>query len=192
MMRHNSYNHQSGGFYPQQGQRGNHNMGMMMHGGGGHHNNHMNMNMNMMQSGNMGGEVHNELEVFVGNLSYYCVEEDLFTLFNGYLPTINARIIRTDNNTRSLMYGFVTFPSMENVLHSIELFNGHLFMGRRMKVEMIDPAKDPALVRAVVQDNAVHISMVSIPTVSEYQIATYSSHIQQFMVHYFTFRTLLC
>jgi RNA recognition motif-containing protein len=111
---------------------------------------------------------HNELEVFVGNLSYYCQEEDLFSLFNAYLPTINARIIRTDNNTRSLMYGFITFPSMEHVLNAIDLFNGHLFMGRKMKVEMIDPAKDPAAVRAVVQDNAVHISMVSNPNVSDF------------------------
>jgi RNA recognition motif-containing protein len=71
--------------------------------------------------------------VFVGNLSYFCEESDLFELFNQYGRVQHVRIVRNDTNTRSLMFGFVTLSSVHEAREMERLLNNHLFMGRSMR-----------------------------------------------------------
>ncbi len=75
----------------------------------------------------------NPLEVFVGNLSYFCEESHLFDLFNQYAVVTNVRILRSDDKKRSLMYGFVMFTSRQEVEEMSKLLNGHLFLGRNIR-----------------------------------------------------------
>ena len=71
--------------------------------------------------------------IFVGNLSFFCEENHLFDLFNEYGTVKNVRIVRNDNNTRSLMFGFVTMLSAHEAVEMARLLNNHLFMGRAIR-----------------------------------------------------------
>ncbi len=73
------------------------------------------------------------IELFVGNLSYFCNEEELCDLFNQYGTVVHARIIRSDDKTRSLMYGFVLMATKQEMDGISQLLNGHLFMGRHLR-----------------------------------------------------------
>jgi RNA recognition motif-containing protein len=75
--------------------------------------------------------------VFVGNLSYFCEENHLFELFNQYAHVQHVRVVHNDNNTRSLMFGFVTLATTREALEMERLLNNHLFMGRRMKYVIV-------------------------------------------------------
>ncbi len=74
------------------------------------------------------------LELFVGNLSYFCEERHLYDLFNTYSNVLDARIMRGgDDNKRSLIYGFVTLSSLYELEEMSKLLNNHLLLGRRMR-----------------------------------------------------------
>jgi hypothetical protein len=72
-------------------------------------------------------------ELFVGNLSYFCEEKDLYALFeeNGHVEDV--RIIKNDSGTRSLMFGFVTMSTIHETREMEKLLNGQMFMGRKLK-----------------------------------------------------------
>ncbi len=75
----------------------------------------------------------NPLEVFVGNLSYFCEEKDLFELFNQYATVTSVRVMRSDDKSRSLMFGFVMLTCRQELLEICRLMNGHLFQGRHLR-----------------------------------------------------------
>lgn len=72
-------------------------------------------------------------ELFIGNLSYFCEEKDLFDLFDQYGSVEDVRIIKNDTGTRSLMFGFVTMSSVHEAREMEKLLNNHMFMGRRIR-----------------------------------------------------------
>lgn len=72
-------------------------------------------------------------EIFVGNLSYFCEERDLFALFDEYGHVKNVRIVWNDERTRPLMYGFVLLASHQEVIEMKKLLDNHLFMGRHLR-----------------------------------------------------------
>ncbi len=71
--------------------------------------------------------------LFVGNLSFFCEEKHLFELFNQYGPVENVHIVRNDDHTRSLLFGFVTMTTAHAAREMHRLLNECMFMGRRMK-----------------------------------------------------------
>ncbi len=77
--------------------------------------------------------LHSPLELFVGNLSYFCDESHLVELFSQYATVTNARIMKSNDKKRSLMYGFVTLSSRREVMEMCKMFRGHLYMGRNMR-----------------------------------------------------------
>jgi hypothetical protein len=72
-------------------------------------------------------------DVFVGNLSYFCVDEDLHALFKGYANVETARVAQNDEKTKSLMYGFVTFSTVQEARAMARIFNGQMFQGRALR-----------------------------------------------------------
>ncbi len=72
-------------------------------------------------------------EIFVGNLSYFCDEVHLYELFNQYAHVTNVRVVRTEDRSRSLLFGFVAFRTSTEMNEMTSLLNNHLFMGRVMK-----------------------------------------------------------
>lgn len=76
-------------------------------------------------------------ELFVGNLSYFCEEEHLSILLHEYTNVKNVRIMRSRHDQRrSLLFGFVEIVgSIPEIVAVCRLLNGHLFMGRHLRVE---------------------------------------------------------
>jgi RNA recognition motif-containing protein len=76
--------------------------------------------------------------LFIGNLSFFCEECHLFDLFDEYAHVNGVRIVRNDNRTRSLMFGFVTLSTVHEAKEMERMLNGSFFMGRRLKVAISD------------------------------------------------------
>jgi RNA recognition motif-containing protein len=72
-------------------------------------------------------------ELFVGNLSFFCTERDLFELFSEYAEVVNVRIARNEQKNRSLMFGFVAFGNMHEAREMSRLFQRHIFQGRNLR-----------------------------------------------------------
>ena len=77
-----------------------------------------------------------EEEVFVGDLSYFCTEQDLHNLFTSVGEIVDIRIrwsheIRSQGH--SLMYGFVKFRTAAMANIAIQTYNNIMFMGRYLK-----------------------------------------------------------
>ncbi len=93
----------------------------------------------------------NPNELFVGNLSFFCDEQDLYHLISSTLLASNPafayllpdelinridsiRIIRSANDvTKSLHFGFVTLVNHEDCCTVVKRLNGTMYMGRRLK-----------------------------------------------------------
>ncbi len=88
---------------------------------------------NHTNSSNSKHPLHSPLELFVGNLSYFCDESHLVEVFSQYATVTNARIMKSNDKKRSLMYGFVTLSSRREVMEMCKMFRGHLYMGRNMR-----------------------------------------------------------
>ncbi len=87
----------------------------------------------------------NPNELFVGNLTFFCEEQDLYNLFS-YIVALNntensrpnpissVRIIRSDNSpSRSLLFGFVCLANIQDCHFAVERLEGAMFMGRKLK-----------------------------------------------------------
>ncbi len=72
-------------------------------------------------------------EVFCGNLSFFCEEQDLLHLFQEYSRVRSIRIIRNPEKTKSLMFGFARMETVAEAEEIARIFNGQMFMGRRIK-----------------------------------------------------------
>ena len=70
--------------------------------------------------------------IFVGDLSYFCTEEDLFNLFSPFGTILTVRV-RRGLTGESLMHGFVAFDTPEATRMAIATIDGKEFMGRTIK-----------------------------------------------------------
>ncbi len=71
--------------------------------------------------------------VFVGNLSYFCEEQHLRELVANYCRPESVRVIWNDDNTKSLMFGFVRLSSPQEAEHLERILDGMFFMGRHIR-----------------------------------------------------------
>ena len=81
---------------------------------------------------NNSANVHQNGSLFVGELSFFCTEDDLSALFAPFAPILNIRIRRAENGL-SLMHGSVVLANEEKARAAIFAFNGKEFMGRNIK-----------------------------------------------------------
>jgi RNA recognition motif-containing protein len=70
--------------------------------------------------------------LFLGDLSYFCSEQDLMQLFQPYGPIIAVNVCRGYNDD-PLMYGFIelTGEMIKNI--AMQDLDGIEFMGRRLR-----------------------------------------------------------
>ncbi len=54
-------------------------------------------------------------------------------LFTDYAKVRAVRIIRNQERTKSLMFGFVRFETEAEAEEMARIFNGQMFQGRRMR-----------------------------------------------------------
>lgn len=97
--------------------------------------------------------------IFVGDLSYFCNEEDLCALFSPYGRIITVRV-RRGVTGESLMHGFIALESPEAAQRAIGDLDGIEFMGRNMRVQRSSDSQRPssAIKESYVQ---VHVSFIS-------------------------------
>lgn len=73
------------------------------------------------------------VELFIGDLSYFCTEEDIQKLFSRYGTVVETRIRRSDRGGHSLMFGFVKMTSLEDAERCERELDNLSFMGRLLR-----------------------------------------------------------
>lgn len=73
--------------------------------------------------------------LFLGDLSYFCTEEDLCGLFRTHGPIMTVRV-RRGGSGDSLMHGFVALDSPDMARRAIKDLDGAEFMGRNIRCVM--------------------------------------------------------
>ena len=78
-------------------------------------------------------------KLYVGNLSYNTVEEDLREEFSKIGEVLSATLIVDQTNGRSKGFGFVEMASDEAAAKAIATLNGTMFMDRTITVNEAKP-----------------------------------------------------
>ncbi len=71
--------------------------------------------------------------LFVGNLSYFCESEHLYELFRQYGDLVHIEVVKNRKQSKSLMYGFATMETQAAAENIVDLLDGILFMGRKLR-----------------------------------------------------------
>ena len=70
--------------------------------------------------------------LFIGDLSYFCTEDDLCTLLSRY-GQITAARVRRGVTGESLLHGFVSFQNAQLLMQAVKDLDGAVFMGRNLR-----------------------------------------------------------
>src|SRR5438477_5419320 len=84
----------------------------------------------------------NESRLFVGNLSYQTMENDLQEYFAqaGVVSSVNLMLDKFTGKSRG--FAFVEFASPEEAKKAVEMFHGKEFQGRPLTVNIARPRED--------------------------------------------------
>jgi cold-inducible RNA-binding protein len=82
------------------------------------------------------------INIYVGNLSFEAVEDELRELFEAYGRVESAKIISDHFTGRSRGFGFVEMAEQEEGLKAIEELNAKEFKGRSLRVNEARPRRD--------------------------------------------------
>ena len=78
-------------------------------------------------------------KLFVGNLSFDVIENDLQDLLSQHGPVNEVNVIMDKMTGRSRGFGFVEMSSDEEAQKAIEMWNGKDFDGRKLTVNEAKP-----------------------------------------------------
>ena len=83
-----------------------------------------------------------ENRLFVGNLAYQTIENDLQELFSeaGVVSSVNLMLDKFTGKSRG--FAFVEFASPEEAKKAVEMFHGKEFQGRPLTVNIARPRED--------------------------------------------------
>ena len=81
------------------------------------------------------------MEIFVGNLSYSCTNDELKTLFEKHGTVTSAKITTDERTGQSKGFGFVEMPNLEEAQTAIAALQGLDFMGRALRLAEARPRK---------------------------------------------------
>lgn len=86
----------------------------------------------------------NESRLFVGNLSYQTMENDLQELFSqaGAVTSVNLMLDKFTGKSRG--FAFIEFSSSEDANKAVEMFHGKDFQGRALTVNIARPREERA------------------------------------------------
>jgi RNA recognition motif-containing protein len=73
-----------------------------------------------------------EHSLFLGDLSYFCTEDDLFHLFSPYGPLVAVKVHRGKTGN-PLLHGFVSFQQEAHASLALAELSGVQFMGRVLR-----------------------------------------------------------
>jgi len=83
-----------------------------------------------------------ESRLFVGNLSYQTMENDLEDYFSeaGVVSSVNLMMDKFTGKSRG--FAFVEFSTAEEAGKAVEMFHGKEFQGRELTVNVARPRED--------------------------------------------------
>ena len=84
----------------------------------------------------------NQARLFVGNLSYRTMENDLQDFFSQAGAVTSVNIMNDKFTGRSRGFAFVEFASSEEANKAVELFHGKEFQGRALTVNVARPREE--------------------------------------------------
>ncbi|HLH52007.1 MAG TPA: RNA-binding protein [Verrucomicrobiae bacterium] len=86
----------------------------------------------------------NQNRLFVGNLSYQTMENDLQDYFSqaGAVTSVNLMLDKVTGKSRG--FAFVEFATPEEANKAVEQFHDQEFQGRRLTVNIARPREDRA------------------------------------------------
>ena len=86
----------------------------------------------------------NENRLFVGNLSYQTMENDLQEYFSaaGVVTSVNLMLDKMTGKSRG--FAFVEFATAEEATKAVEQFHGKEFQGRALTVNVARPREERA------------------------------------------------
>lgn len=87
---------------------------------------------NDKESTDKSNPLHSTKELFVGDLSSFCTENDLRNIFSDYGEVIFVEIKR-GRHKESLLHGFVEMSNCSEATKALEAVNGMRFKGRKMR-----------------------------------------------------------
>lgn len=76
--------------------------------------------------------------IYVGNLSWECTDQDLRNLFSEFGEVSSARVVQDRETGRSRGFGFVEMEAA-GAAQAIESLNGSDYQGRNLKVNEAQP-----------------------------------------------------
>eukprot|EP00599_Poterioochromonas_sp_BG-1_P002057 CAMPEP_0173140268 /NCGR_PEP_ID=MMETSP1105-20130129/4776_1 /TAXON_ID=2985 /ORGANISM="Ochromonas sp., Strain BG-1" /LENGTH=429 /DNA_ID=CAMNT_0014053205 /DNA_START=68 /DNA_END=1357 /DNA_ORIENTATION=- len=81
-----------------------------------------------------------ERSLFLGDLSCFCQEQDIFQFFQGCGEIESIRLMRSKTTNKCLGYGFITFVDLHVLPIAMKLY-GRVLLGRRVKIGLANPRK---------------------------------------------------
>jgi len=87
-------------------------------------------------------EGEDEMNIYVGNLSYTVTEDELRQAFEAFGQVTSASIIKDKFSGQSKGFGFVEMPSSEEAQAAINALNGKEMKGRSLNVNEARPRTD--------------------------------------------------
>ncbi|ODH50006.1 hypothetical protein GX48_03810 [Paracoccidioides brasiliensis] len=81
----------------------------------------------------------NRRTLFVRSLPLSATTESLTDYFSQSYPLKHATVVLDPQTKQSKGYGFVTFADSEDVARALEEFNGSVFDGKKLKIEVAEP-----------------------------------------------------
>jgi RNA recognition motif-containing protein len=71
--------------------------------------------------------------LFVGDLSLFTNEVDLYNLFIAFGELVEIKIMRCEETMKNLSYGFVKFIEHESAVNSMKGLHGYILNGRPLR-----------------------------------------------------------
>jgi len=84
----------------------------------------------------------NESRLFVGNLAYQTLENDLQEYFSqaGVVTSVNLMMDKFTGKSRG--FAFIEFSTPEEAINAVEMFHSKEFQGRTLTVNVARPKED--------------------------------------------------
>lgn len=71
--------------------------------------------------------------LFLGDLAIFCTEEEINRAFEPFGQIEEVKIMRSEETSRNLSYGFIRFATTEDASRALQEMNGRVLCGRPMR-----------------------------------------------------------
>ena len=83
------------------------------------------------------------MTIYIGNIPYTMKEQNLIDVFQEFGQVESAKVIIDKKTKRSKGYGFVDMQTETDEHAAVEAMNGLEIGGRKIKVSLANPKKEP-------------------------------------------------